>query len=78
MSVDTKAAICIYPAPLLNKTAASGNATNAGTKVIDPIAVAISVPYHADSLPKTFEICSGAKIDNITPIISKMDRNWGT
>ena len=71
MSVDTKAAICIYPTQLLNKAVASGHATEVETKVIDPIAVAISVPYHPDSLPKT--LCSGVEL--ITPIISKMGKN---
>ena len=35
ISVDTKAAICIYPAPFSSKSAAVGNATNPGIMEAD-------------------------------------------
>jgi len=77
ISVDMKAAICMYPAPFCNRAAANGKAINAGTNVIDPIIAAINTPYHPDSLPNNFEICSGVNMANNIPIIIKIDRNWG-
>ncbi len=42
--VETKAAICVIPAPLFSKAAASGKATNPGMSVIDPSIAAIKIP----------------------------------
>lgn len=45
---ETKAAICIYPAPYSKRAFARGKATNPGISVIAPIKEAIITPNHPD------------------------------
>ena len=61
--VEIKTAICAYPAPAASRDAASGNATNPGIKVMQPMTAAITMPNIPESDPRSLEIaCSSGKV----------------
>ena len=51
--VEIKTAICAYPAPAASRDAASGNATNPGFKVMQPMTSAITMPNIPESDPRS-------------------------
>jgi hypothetical protein len=75
MRVETKAAICMYPAPLCNRRAAVGNATKPGMRVIEPTMAAAIVPTQPDSIPRILEIVSGFRMEIITPVRTSTPKN---
>ena len=75
--VETKVAICMYPAPFSKRRAAVGNATKPGIKVTEPIMAASITPNHPDSEPIILEIVSGLRIASRKPTNKITTRNSG-
>ncbi len=75
---DTKAAICIVPAPLLRSSAAAGKAPNPGMRAIPPTTEAARMPKNPDRSPITRETISGLKTARTAATASRTVTSCGS
>ncbi|MGE4274169.1 MAG: hypothetical protein AB7E31_15115 [Desulfitobacterium sp.] len=77
MTVETKAATCIYPAPALSNAPPRGNAIKLGINVMDPIIKAKIAPKAPDSGPIMPVINFWSKTARVMPTNNMIEKALG-